>query len=486
MLRTLVLRFSDSEADTVSEHLKVIARSRSADAGVYWAWWRPQDENTKLAELEAFRALLEAGVVRVGLANTKEGKLYAAECVRVVFGANGSRIRSPEPRQTPQYYRSDRFPAWFKFTSIVALQQPEFEREFGPAPVGHETLFAVDESSSAAHASKHREIGPIAAPGEAIMHISDLHFGEYHGFPTTVDETAQFDPSLEEVIYSIALKSGNGQSRIGVIVVSGDLISRGNANGSGAVRVFLEGLCSRLAVPKTSVLIVPGNHDIYLKKSPYVTREYKERLPFVDFLRSFYGSDIKEIEGIFRYVTPSGKNLTFVGLNSVRPRSEALKEFGYVGHDRYEPLLRSVRESGRQPDEFRFAVFHHHVVLPPIKVWPMNEASDTITNALRPISVMLDAGPLVRDLQAAQIRFVLHGHHHYPFIAQAGFYDTGEPPVYIIGAGSAGAQRDQLEMAFSFNTIGIYTPQDRGLQIEVWQYNRASPADVNSRAFLSF
>ena len=444
---------------------------------MFWGWWRPQDEDFKTEILTEFRKLLAKGPVGVGLANTKDGQFFVATCVEVAFDAGGQRIHSPTPEHTPEYYRPDRFPAWFKLVDVREVTSGEFDASFGMRPVGPETLLPVWEGELSATGDNN--LIPVKAPGEAILHISDLHFGDFHGFPLAHDEAGKFDNTLDQTIAEIVTQS---EQQIGVLVVSGDIISRGKADGFVHARIFLQRLCKELGLAKQHVVIVPGNHDIYLRNSVNVTREYLDRLPYIDFLRSFYAEDIKTPRDRYKFTTPRGHTLTFAALNSVRPRSEALKDFGYIGRDAYEPVLKNLQETEfDSANEMRFAVFHHHLVMPPIKIWPRTEGEDEKSPS-GVISVLLDAGEVVKALQQANVCFAIHGHHHYPFIAQAGFVEReGDRPIYVLGGGSAGAKRDHLEEAFSYNSVAIYLPDQGSLNIQIWKYSRA----ISPERFLS-
>jgi hypothetical protein len=130
-------------------------------------------------------------------------------------------------------------------------------------------------------------------------------------------------------------------------------------------------------------------------------------------MRSFYGQDMREIEQIRRVRTTDGWDLRFVCVNSARGREEAMKEYGYVGEDRYTPLLNRITASdeGALTDEliraniFNIGVIHHHLVPTALHSWPQ---------ASRPVSLTLDAGAIIADFQAAGMHLVLQGHQHVP------------------------------------------------------------------------
>lgn len=486
MLHTVILRFSDSEADTIGEHRLILNNNSNGIPLVCWGWWRPVDEDTKVGILREFKALVTRNSINVGLANTKKAQFFQATCIDIAFAEDAFRIPSPHPDRTPAYYRGDRFPAWFMFSDIKDVTEAKFRKTFGAMPKPPETLFPVGDNVPMAHGVP-GATQIIDISGKTVLHISDLHFGEFHGYPLLATEEARFERPLDERIAQIATIARHDRSKVGAIVVSGDLISKGDANSYGHVSAFLESLCERLNVQKEAVIVVPGNHDIYLKNSQHVTRDYGPRGGFILFLRGFFGQNIREPENTWRFRCPDGTLLTFVGLNSVRPRSEALRDFGYIGEDIYGPLLEPFIAQLPEPNEIRLAVFHHHLVLPPIKVWPMYESKGG-DSYLRPISVMLDAGIFLDHLQRAHFRFALHGHHHFPFIAQAGYMDrerAEDVPLYVFGGGSAGARREQLEMAFSYNSVAFYTPTQEGMDAEIWRYSSAEEPKEIQRLTLS-
>jgi hypothetical protein len=67
----------------------------------------------------------------------------------------------------------------------------------------------------------------VKAPGDAILHLSDLHFGSDYGFPLVRPIPGRgMDalPLVEKISSRIFQELG---IRVGVVVVSGDLITRG-------------------------------------------------------------------------------------------------------------------------------------------------------------------------------------------------------------------------------------------------------------------
>lgn len=320
-------------------------------------------------------------------------------------------------------------------------------------------------------------LGIVQTRGDSILHLSDLHFGADHGFTTAQRD----DPIRELPLASIIAERIKSipDCRIGVVVISGDIITEGNANGYPDANMFLESLLKLLGLPKEHVVIVPGNHDIWLRNIEHPTWDYQPEEPFRLFLRGFHGTLIAEIERLWAFRTPGGWNLSFVGLNSARPRAKETMDYGYVGSDRYEPWLQRMAgtNDGKSLIELahekrlNFAVLHHHLLPAGLVCKP--EVS-------RPVSLTLDAGQLVADLQASGIHFALHGHQHVPFVGSTArarpvqnTWTGYEYPLFVIGSGSSGARVGRLWNEMRNNTLGIYTPRQNGFHVRMEEFNQS-------------
>src|SRR5205085_244256 len=122
---------------------------------------------------------------------------------------------------------------------------------------------------------------------------------------------------------------------------------------------------------------------------------------------------------------------------SVRLRHDSEQQFGYVQWPLYDDVLRA---SPPDPDAFRIAVLHHHLV-PALR----EEIVDpNYSNAA--VSVTLDAGAVIEGLQANGFGLVLHGHQHVPAATRItrGCSPYGDidfknlNSIVILAAGSAG------------------------------------------------
>jgi predicted MPP superfamily phosphohydrolase len=478
--RFAILRFSDAEGrPTISEHNKILATG----SPVWWGWWKKQTETFPLDFLRYLKLQSNKQLIRIGLVKRKEEEeLSVATCSDVSFREDGERISSPEPALTPPYYRDEPCPAWFRFTQIQAIARGSFLREFGFVPASDPTFYEVrwdEQDKFDIHPRHDWSMAVVEAPGDAILHLSDLHFGDDHGFSLGrgVEGEALDRPSLAEIISERLARELRIQ--IGVVVVSGDLITRGDGNAYAHARAFLEHLLPRLQLDSRHCVIVPGNHDLWTIGVDHPTREYRHERNYRDFVGGFFGNKLQELERVRRYRTPNGFELVFIELNSARLRSDVLRDYGYVSKHRYSELLRYVTEVLKQDKNkcatcIKFAVLHHHL---------MPVGAVAVPDDKKPVSLCLDAGELIEEFQTHGIQFVLHGHEHVPFVGTVSrvpdrngneevWHPNATNQVFVLASGSSGARRDRLPPEPGLNTFGVYVPTTDAMRVTIEQYDQ--------------
>jgi 3',5'-cyclic AMP phosphodiesterase CpdA len=472
-MKRLILRFANREGiNTIERHRELLR----PESGVWWGWFKKAHEPFPQSDLRELSASLPDDV---GLVNREEGKLYFARCERIDLAAqaNGA-IATPDPLFTPDYYRDAYLPAWFFFKHIEEATSSSFVQRFESVPVGDPTLFIVvveDEGPRLQAPIEHALPDPPEASGESLLHISDLHFEDFHGFGDPRRPATPGMPHLSSTLTDF-LNSRRDIS-IAAVIASGDFTSRGSANGLSLAEALLNDVVGCCQLSPEHVVMIPGNHDIWLEAVEHFDRNYIAESPYRQFMRSFYGAPLPEIEQIRRVATTARWEIRFVAVNSARAREEALKEYGYVGQDRYRPLLNVLEEEddGASPTDLlnqrklNIFVIHHHVLPAALLSWPQ---------AQRPVSLTLDAGALIADIQDAAIHAIVHGHQHVPFAGVTGrVRSTGatwagpDRSVAVLGCGSTGCAMSELTNELRENSFSIYTPTDQGLRVEVFRFN---------------
>jgi 3',5'-cyclic AMP phosphodiesterase CpdA len=469
LVLSLLLRFRDYDAPTFSRHMAVIKRR----GYVWWGWWKRVDEPF---QGDALAEAIQRCPMDIGIYSRVDGQYYSARCEGIRFAQSQTPQLSPEPIATPAYYRKKAFPAWFKLASLTRLTEEQFAKKFVGVPSGTNTLHLVEKTQgkSFLREDPHLEAMTESAPAEAILHLSDVHFGEDHSYP----EKRIDRPILRETLCDHIIKRLERLGvKIGVVVVSGDFITKADVSKFNAAREFLEELVQRLGLTRHHVVLVPGNHDI--KIEDHATHDYRHEAPFKEFLKAFYQEDIPRVEIVQEFETLQGWSLVFASLNSIRPRTPETKDYGYVGHDRSEEVLQIIRRrnSGKTASELvrekrlNFVVLHHHL-LPTSDVEKPQDG--------RQVSLTLDAGRLIRDFLQAGIHFGLHGHQHVAFVGgisrarrEENTWIGHDETMYVLGVGSAGVKPSRLSPELMYNTFGIYTPRGDGFHIQIEEFNEA-------------
>lgn len=455
----IILRFRDYDADTISEHIRIL----EAGGSVWWGWWRKEDEDRKLEELRGTFQSLDGSSIVIGIFDASTDRFFKAALGDLVFSTTGDRITSPDPSKTPQYYRDKKAPAWFLITSIEVISKDEFERVFGKVPVGDATLFGAESSRGG-----HRDV-PITETrlqSSRILHLSDLHFGCDFGYPAV---SGPGERTLLEIL-SEDVKEQCPEG-IGLVIVSGDLTSQADANVLfDPVLPFLEKLAETLGLPPAQVVIVPGNHDIPLDNYSHLT--YEHEAAFNAFQKQFYG-DLPLWPRLHRFITPRGRVLEILPMNSVRLRAPELKNIGYTNWRLYAELL---RQCAPEEGTLRVAVLHHHLVP------ASNEETLHRDYAQAGLSVTWDAGAVIEGLQRNGFRLVLHGHQHVPRLTRVGRGRTDDDstelygfdePLYVLAAGSAGVKSERLSPELPANTYGLLDVKDAEVRAEVRRFTTA-------------
>lgn len=454
----VVLRFSDYEIDTIDEHQAVLG----SKGRVWWGWWKKRHEEFQHDTLHGLQRLIQdRGRPQLGLVDRATTRFFVASCSDIRFEPDGTPVATPELDCTPAYYRERQFPAWFCMSALRQVSASQWRQQFGPMPAGDETLF------SEAHADGIPAPQRAMSDGYGILHISDLHFGSDFGFPQGNSGRVVATKRLEDILAS------GGTEKPAVLVISGDLTTRGEHDGFMNARSFITKLLDKLDLDVSSLVVVPGNHDILIEDlTP--TRDYSIEQGYRDFLALVYGSQTN-LERVQWIQDAAGVDYVFSLVNSSRPRTQAAMDYGYVGTDRSEPVLRtaqSVREksTGRVVSSL---VLHHHVLPAPMLENP---------EKARPVSLTLDAGELVTLCQRYGVDMILHGHQHLPFIGYAGRVaecgDLAEmtpqvpwPPLWVLGSGSTGASVNRLGDEMRYNSFNRYTVRDNTLTVTVNEFS---------------
>ena len=320
-----------------------------------------------------------------------------------------------------------------------------------------------------------------------ILHLTDLHLGDWPEDQILDDYKSDIVPYAERVTRQALLKSTlrnlgrylrAKKMALDAVVVSGDV----TVGGDPAGLELLSGLLAELqdsVPPAEHIVVVPGNHDVSWRTPPSSADRYKN---FVGSLR-VKGYITPLLDGIDlpshgstdysrHHLALDGGAIEIIPLNSsnycgtIEPlrglteaewdtipsllkgvdTSSVRKELNRLRlHDvaRFSPqqldcvsqMLDAVCPFGTGGKQIRIAVLHHQLL-------PVSASEE-----FKSYEAIINLGVLQRFLRANWFDIVLHGHKHTPL---AYWYDLGTSH----GGDSAGLSKRARALVISGSTVG--------------------------------
>jgi 3',5'-cyclic AMP phosphodiesterase CpdA len=470
-MRNILLRFRDTDdANTIFEHQKIIQKY----GYTWWGWWKKDSEPDRNNLLKEIANDLKN--CNCFLFNRSSEHFFRVSISALSF-KEGDKIESPEIEKTPSYYHNEKLRLWLKLEKLESIKPSYFLENFRLIP-SYDYTFFTDEDIAEEMSEQNKRNSRIKLQSDLILHLSDIHFGDDYGFPFATL------PNRRPLLNIISDFVNNElKSKIGLLVVSGDITSRGDGNvllNNGLS--FLKELCTILQIEREAVIIIPGNHDIPLQNTNFI--DYNHETAFKMFLESFYGIK-KEPFGLEFFKFPCGKTVDVLRIHSVKLRKKEESNYGYVDWFHYRNMLSAHVLDG----DIKIAVIHHHLVSMQIE-----EALDP-NYTFASISVTIDSGRVIEGLQKHGFDFVLNGHQHIPGITKVtrGVRDAinyvdinGRKELTILSAGSAGVKNERFSEEMKYNSFSIYTMTPKALQIEVLAYNPSLEPRRHYHSSISF
>lgn len=472
------LRFSNRYLDvelhgTIWQHVRIIEELRSAgqpDHKCYcwWGWWRSQNGFDRISDpSERLEQTLSAGPVEIFLFSRSLARAYTAR-VEEVRTNHGNDILTPEPENTPAYYRDKAFPAWFRISKIQRIDRARITED---SETDLEDSDHIDRLEA-----RFRELGEddstllwynTTTPNElpawvtstertGVLHISDLHFGSEHIWSSTISKNQAKLDTVSAI--RTAFQQHNIQPKsIGAIVLSGDVSDRGPSQDRySAAKRFLDSLFTYTATSPDNLVMVPGNHDVVRHQlvdgqqpfdptsKEFMTREAEQE--YHAFVEDIYGRP-SAVTRIRRFEFRRN-SLNFLQLNSTLPKDNLTKEYGFLGQDpiRFlQYLERLAEDAPADRPVTNICVQHHHLIPTVDEEQYVREPYDSSSpdSIPSPVSLLLDASRVIDWCRQYRVRFVLHGHQHKFKMRFLGddSREQGDRAflTHVIGAGSLGA-----------------------------------------------
>jgi len=301
-----------------------------------------------------------------------------------------------------------------------------------------------------------------------IIHLSDLHFGARKGDDGSLIEMHRFgkgeyNRKLSETLiaeFSTTRAHFNQKKERLYLVISGDIVYRGNKDEFSLALDFLNEFTSEILIPKEHVTIVPGNHDIDWKLS--IADKSKRFDDYVAFLRRFYGPSLfsqkypfydwnfefdsdrpspSKLISVFRDET---KGILFIGLNSCTYETEQ-HHYGFIGSEQLQLVDDYLYANPIIKKEIKVVTFHHH-----LHSYPEYIHSKATGEPWVDMSTLRDSGLVQKRLQSLGFDILLHGHKHKCQARETLLRSRGNDAsikncLLAFGAGSASVSTQELQ-----------------------------------------
>jgi predicted MPP superfamily phosphohydrolase len=167
-----------------------------------------------------------------------------------------------------------------------------------------------------------------------ILHLSDLHFSEpaSKGHYWNSEATELDKPEYDHLAMLGALCKDLRELRIepAVVVVSGDLLERASSLGVPLATKFLCDLTSALTLPRTRVVLAPGNHDVIRGRTGPLAYEYYDNIRCEFYGIAPHGLDRKESQARVELFEWSELGLQVLAFNSCELLSAGKEEGAIV------------------------------------------------------------------------------------------------------------------------------------------------------------
>jgi 3',5'-cyclic AMP phosphodiesterase CpdA len=205
-----------------------------------------------------------------------------------------------------------------------------------------------------------------------------------------------------------------------LLVVTGDLTDDGYCDEFDKAKAYLD----RIEVQKK--LVVPGNHDASNMGYSVFEEIFKTRFPSYE-----------------------DEKISILGFDSTTPDIDD----GHIGRENYS----TIKERFSKTQKLKILMLHHHII--------------PVPGTGRERNILVDAGDVLKLCVDMDVRLVLSGHKHLPWIWKV-------ENTYFITAGTATSRRLKGRTHPSFNLIEV---GDEEVQI-----NEINTSNGDSREILRF
>lgn len=519
MNSTLLLRFRDlscPKGETIKRHSDLIEEKGFA----WWGWWNKGHEKSPSETLVELDLKSHGTEKYVYLFDSAQKTFYKAE-LKDYHSLIGADEQTPDHDLTPDYYKENRHPIWFKFKNIKEIDTSEIIGKKSYEPMNdlfleksHYDIYDNKIVASAEElAEQNRTIWKIrdkidsdktneirlrdmtelqprhfdhsykVTDKDSLLWLSDPHFTEdrFHGYP--LNTTSATQKTLAETIQSAYFSTNKN---IASLLISGDLTWRGNKEEFDLAGGFIDHLTSINSLDKSWLSICPGNHDLSFyegadkENTDIIEKNYQDsRAAYCDFYAKYF--DIKPNESMSsgrRFLLNNSIPVEIILLNSVtlQQTKHTFQGHGYIGQEQLETIEQEMGlAKGKPRNVTRICVMHHHLM-------PVSLSQEAHHDAN--YSTVLDAERLSRWLTKHKFDFLLHGHMHQNFNCTIERTELTHKPackeenptnkLHVLSLGSSGVCMDHTGESKGNWTCRI----EFGHEKIIFHYGKISPEDA--------
>lgn len=491
-----VFRFRDLVAKTIEAHQEIIDTRQAC----WWGWWKRPWEDKRADIWEALKSATPSTPVAIGLFDSGHDRVYRALVIGVVPPVDGelTPLAKTERNLVPAYYRDSPFSrAWMKLKSIEPMADFFGNYSFAKAPdlpnYRPETLNRfvdkkiVDPSELRGMDTTIWEVRPakpsdpddkiilstqaltaavapdvVRCRSNRILHITDPHFG--------VDKSrGQHVWRLESEVgktpantLTMALTAAIGPTKIGAVIVTGDLTFMGGPDEFTEARHSLNRLLGLLDLNTDHLIVIPGNHDIqwstnasYSDDAAVMAAPREAKQNYIDFYNKLFRHPPSDHLAMGRrLLLPSGLTLEIGGLNSssLATGKQFLAGMGKIDEAAFEEVQQGLEWHESTTAALRILAIHHHLAV--------TEDVEPAGGYPQGYGMAVDAVRIQRLAAKNRVQLAIHGHKHRAFLWRSSVYELPEhaSPDYklgeisIIGGGSAGSVETESDSNY-FNLL---------------------------------
>ncbi|WP_418626631.1 metallophosphoesterase [Anaerosinus sp.] len=257
-----------------------------------------------------------------------------------------------------------------------------------------------------------------------ILHLSDLHFG-------TKASSSRKERLLQ--IIDNQMKEVEKNDKI-YTVVTGDLMNTPSESNKYAVEDFM-----KIVKYKTGnePIIVQGNHDVrYYGVVPGLGRNSP-------CISSLVGPKVQEIKS---------EKLLIIKIDS---NQKGFLARGSIDESQLIELGNELDNNPNSNTYTKIAILHHHPISIQQPDWMQNEWYESLCLGFHERTMELDNAPLLLEwLKLRNIKLVLHGHKHIPYI-------HGDDNMPVIACGSSTGQIRHVKRGKTYLSYNVlkYDPR---------------------------